>query len=610
MSYPKSPTEILSQVFGYKTFVGKQNEIIDHVLSGKDALVLMPTGGGKSLCFQLPALIFDGVTICISPLIALMQDQVSALKNLGINAEFINSSLNYSEKKVIEDKILKNEVDLVYVSPEKLNMGDFLSLLKQSNISLFAIDEAHCVSQWGHNFRPEYTKFSSLKEDFPNVPRIALTATADEITRIDIIKNLNLENGRVFVSSFDRPNIKYIVNTKDKEKKQLLDFIKTKHENNSGIVYCISRKRVENIAEYLAGEGFNAFPYHAGMDNKTRAINHDKFIKEEGVIIVATIAFGMGIDKPDVRFVAHLDLPKSIEAYYQETGRAGRDGLPSDAWMVYGLKDIFQLRQFIENSDAAQNQKRVEHQKLNSLIGYVEAISCRRIILLDYFGEESAEKCQNCDTCNEPPIVYDATIDVQKVLSCIYRTQTERYGFGGNHIINILLGKNDEKIRRFNHDELSTFAIGQDVSEPQWRSIIRQVVILGFVDIDMQHSTLKINDEGMKILKKDGPKVELRKVILKSKASKKKSKSAAITTLTDSDDVELFSKLRALRLEFARKENMPPYIIFNDRTLNEMTISKPKSLDEMSEISGVGQHKLQKYGNDFLEIITEHRYNE
>ena len=534
----KNPQEILYKVFGYKTFRGKQQEIIEHILNGNDGLVLMPTGGGKSLCFQIPALCFEGITVVISPLIALMQDQVNALKQAGVRASVLNSTLNAEKSNLVEEQIFNNELELVYVSPERLNTEGFLNLLKKSKISLFAIDEAHCVSQWGHDFRPEYTKFSALKEIFPNVPRIALTATADELTRIDIIKNLNLENGKVFVSSFDRPNIEYTIKIKDNEKKQLLNFIKEDHRNDSGIVYCISRKRVEEVAAYLKKEGFNALPYHAGLDKKIREKNQEKFIKEDSMIMVATIAFGMGIDKPDVRFVAHLDLPKSVESYYQETGRAGRDGLPADAWMVYGLKDIVQLKQFIDSSTASPEQKRIEHQKLNTLIGYVETVNCRRRILLDYFAEELKNDCKNCDNCLEPPVTYDATVDVQKVLSCIYRTQTDRYGFGGGHIINILLGKDDEKVKKFKHDKLSTFGIGKDVSESQWKSIIRQVAILGFVEMDMQYSTLKTNLEANDVLR-GKKKVELRKFILESKAVKLKKTTPAKKALLSADaDVE------------------------------------------------------------------------
>jgi len=599
----KNPKEVLYKVFGYKSFRGKQQEIIEHILKGNDALVLMPTGGGKSLCFQIPALCFDGITIVISPLIALMQDQVNALKQLGVRASVLNSTLNPEQSKLVEEQICRNELDLVYVSPERLNTDSFLTILKKSKISLFAIDEAHCVSQWGHDFRPEYTKFSRLKEFFPNIPRIALTATADEITRVDIIKNLNLENGKVFVSSFDRPNIEYTVKIKDNEKKQLLNFIKQQHQGDSGIVYCISRKRVEEVAEYLKKEGFNALPYHAGLNTKVREKNQEKFIKNESVIMVATIAFGMGIDKPDVRFVAHLDLPKSVESYYQETGRAGRDGLPSDAWMVYGLKDIVQLMQFIEKSTASAEQKRIEHQKLNSLIGYVEAINCRRKILLDYFGEELKDDCQNCDNCLQPPVTYDATVDVQKVLSCIYRTQTERYGFGGGHIVNILLGKSDEKVKKFNHDKLSTFGIGKDVSEAQWKSIIRQVIILGFVDMDMQYSTLKTTPASNDVLR-GKQKIELRKFILEGKIKLEKPARGRKSLLTADEDLELFNELKKLRLSIAREENMPPYIIFSDKTLIEMVNFKPETLDDMAEISGVGEHKLKKYGADFLKAIN------
>ncbi|KKP40338.1 MAG: ATP-dependent DNA helicase RecQ, ATP-dependent DNA helicase RecQ [Candidatus Peregrinibacteria bacterium GW2011_GWC2_33_13] len=444
-----------------------------------------------------------------------------------------------------------------------------------------------------------------LKEFFPNVPRIALTATADEITRVDIIKNLNLENGKVFVSSFDRPNIEYTVKIKDNEKKQLLNFIKQEHRYDSGIVYCISRKRVDEVAAYLKKEGFHALPYHAGLDKKIREKNQEKFIKEESVIMVATIAFGMGIDKPDVRFVAHLDLPKSIESYYQETGRAGRDGLPADAWMVYGLKDIVQLMQFIDKSDASPEQKRIEHQKLNSLIGYVEAINCRRKILLDYFGEELKDNCKNCDNCLQPPVTYDATIDVQKVLSCIYRTQTERYGFGGGHIINILLGKDDEKIKKFNHDKLSTFGIGKEVSEAQWKSIIRQVIILGFVDMDMLYSTLRTTPAANDILR-GKRKIELRKFILEGKTKLEKPARGSKSLLTADEDLDLFNELKKLRLSFAREENMPPYIIFSDKTLIEMVNLKPETLDDMAEISGVGEHKLKKYGTAFLNVINQH----
>lgn len=438
----KSPLEVLERVFGYRAFRPGQEEIIANILKGEDTFVLMPTGGGKSLCYQIPALCLQGTAVIISPLIALMQDQVAALKESGVRAEFLNSSLSYDKEEEITQKLLNGRLDLIYVSPERLNTESFKNILKKIKISLFAIDEAHCVSQWGHDFRPEYTKFYVLKELFPEVPRVALTATADLETRNDIIKNLHLENCRIFISSFDRPNIRYIVNIKNKEKKQLLDFIKNEHPDDSGIVYCISRKRVEEITEFLNGEGFKVLPYHAGLSQKEREKNQDRFLKEESIIMVATIAFGMGIDKPDVRFVAHLDLPKSMESYYQETGRAGRDGLPSDAWMIYGLKDIVQLNNFINRSNAPEEQKKIEKRKLNLLLGYSETVSCRRKAILEYFKENyPRENCQNCDNCLNPPVTYDATIDAQKVLSCIYRIQNERFGFGAGHIIEILTGK-------------------------------------------------------------------------------------------------------------------------------------------------------------------------
>ena len=489
-----TPLGVLNKVFGYKSFRGEQENIIKYILKGNDALVLMPTGGGKSLCYQIPALCLDGVVVVVSPLIALMQDQVFALKELGVRAEFLNSTLNFAQEEEITNELLQNRLDLVYVSPERLNMESFQQILSKTKISLFAIDEAHCVSQWGHDFRPEYTKFYMLKELFPEIPRIALTATADEATRDDIIKNLHMDGCKVFISSFDRPNIRYTVQIKDKERKQLLDFIKTEHPDDSGIVYCNSRKRVEEIAEFLQKEGFNVLPYHAGLDKTVREANQDRFIKEDSVIMVATIAFGMGIDKPDVRFVAHLDLPKSIESYYQETGRAGRDGLPSDAWMVYGLKDIVQLNMFITASAASEEQKMLERRKLNALLGYVEAVSCRRKMLLEYFNEYYPTMgCGNCDNCLNPPLTYDATVDAQKVLSCIYRIKSDGFGFGAAHVVDILMGKESEKVLKFSHNKLSTFGIGKDLDARQWQSIIRQLVIMGFIDVNPEHMTLSLS---------------------------------------------------------------------------------------------------------------------
>jgi len=600
----ETPLDVLKRVFGYKSFRLEQENIIKHILEGKDTLVLMPTGGGKSLCYQIPAICSEGTCVVVSPLIALMQDQVLALKELGVKAEFLNSTLNFNDEQEIIEKLINNKLDLIYVSPERLNMESFQQILTKTKISLFAIDEAHCVSQWGHDFRPEYTKFYMLKELFPNIPRIALTATADEETRNDIIKNLHMDGCKTFVSSFDRPNIRYIVQIKDKERKQLLDFIKTHHQEDSGIVYCNSRKRVEDIAEFLEKEGFKVLPYHAGLDKKTREENQNRFIKEDSVIMVATIAFGMGIDKPDVRFVAHLDLPKSMESYYQETGRAGRDGLPSDAWMVYGLKDIVQINQFINQSTASDEQKKIEKRKLNSLIGYVESVSCRRKTILEYFKEEyQHDNCQNCDNCLNPPVVYDATIDAQKVLSCIYRLGTNNYSFGSTHIVDVLMGKENDKILKFKHNKVSTFGVGKDKDIHHWQSVIRQLAILGYIKIDPVHMSLTLTAKAAKILRSE-EKIELRQHILAPKIKKTKEKPQIIPYTMDENDNLLFKKLKTLRLEFAKAENMPPYVIFHDKTLNEMVQKRPKTIEELREISGVGEHKLNKYGESFLKAIN------
>lgn len=598
-----SPENVLNKVFGYKSFRGNQKAVIDNVLNGSDTFVLMPTGGGKSLCYQIPALCLDGMTVVVSPLIALMQDQVYTLKELGVKAEFLNSTLSEKESLDVIKRIISHDIDLLYVSPERLNMEGFQDILKQVRIPLFAIDEAHCVSQWGHDFRPEYTKFSVLKELFPNSVRMALTATADEVTRGDIIANLHLEAAQVFISSFDRPNIEYSVRVKDNEKKQLLDFIKSRHEGDSGIVYCISRKRVEAMAEFLKEKGFKVYPYHAGLSKTERERNQERFLKEDGVIMTATIAFGMGIDKPDVRFVAHMDLPKSVESYYQETGRAGRDGLASDAWMVYGLRDIVQLQSFINQSTAPEEQKRIERIKLNALIAYVESTECRRKVLLEYFSEKREGNCGNCDNCLNPPVTYDATVDCQKVLSCIYRANTSTYGFGAGHIVNILLGKEDDKILKFRHNKLSTFGIGKDTTEAQWRAVIRQLIIRGYIDMEVHYQSLKLTAKATDVLK-GLEKIELRKYILQPKEKVKKNKFKEKFGLTADEDMELFKRLKDLRMIFAKRENLPPYVIFHDRTLMEMVCLKPKTYDELREITGIGERKLEKYGLDFLKAIN------
>lgn len=601
----KNPLDVLHSVFGYSSFRGQQGEIIEHVIQGKDALILMPTGGGKSLCYQIPALCLSGTAVVVSPLIALMQDQVDTLKQLGVKASVLNSTLSSQESSDVERRMRQGELDIVYVSPERLNTENFLCLLERCKLSLFAIDEAHCVSQWGHDFRPEYIEFSRLKERFPHVPRLALTATADELTRQDIIKYLNLENGRVFISSFDRPNIRYRVMPKDNEKKQLLKFIKEEHNDDSGIIYCISRNKVMDVSDWLSKQGFNVLPYHAGLDAKTRRKNQDLFIKEDGVIMVATIAFGMGIDKPDVRFVAHLDLPKSIEAYYQETGRAGRDGLASDAWMVYGVEDIVKLWQFIKTSDSDEAHKMLEYQKLDALIGFAETVKCRRNVLLEYFGEKPDDKpCQNCDTCLEPVATFDGTVAVQKALSCIYRTGQR---FGITHLINVLLGKEEEKIKRFKHDQLSTYGIGKEYNNFQWKSIFRQIIASGLVYVDMEaFGALKLTAKSNKVLRGE-EKIDLRSDIMSKGMSKtKKDKTTRKTSFTNPDDEELFQKLRAHRMTLAKEQGVPPYIIFNDNTLIDMIIEKPRTLWEFGRISGVGETKLEKYGDSFLGIISDY----
>jgi len=602
----------LNDVFGYAEFRGAQAEIVDQIVNGGDALVLMPTGGGKSICFQIPSLIRDGVGIVVSPLIALMQDQVDALLQAGVKAAFLNSSLDANEARKVEQQLLNAELDLLYVAPERLLTPRFLSLLSQSKIALFAIDEAHCVSQWGHDFRPEYRELTILHERFPDIPRIALTATADAPTRREIIERLSLAGAKQFVSSFDRPNICYSITQKTDAKNQLLDFL-ADHRNEAGIVYCLSRKKVEATADWLCGRGFTALPYHAGLDAAIRATHQKRFLREDGIIIVATIAFGMGIDKPDVRFVAHLDLPKSVESYYQETGRAGRDGQPAHAWLAYGLSDVVSLSQMIENSDSSQDRKRLEKQKLDALLGFCETIQCRRQTLLHYFGESYENTCGNCDNCIDPPKTWNGTVSAQKALSCVFRTGQR---FGAVHLIDVLLGKKTERVSQFNHDQLTVFGVGEDQSEGQWRGIFRQLVAMGLLAVDMEgFGGLSLTETSRPVLKgersiilrqeKDPPK--------KSRQTRTDSHAAGggkLTAKKSSIEISvleepLWQALRSARMVIAKDQGVPPYVIFHDATLLEILRSKPATIGEMANVSGVGAAKLQRYGTAFIKVILE-----
>ena len=597
--------EILNSLYGYDSFRGHQADIIEHVAEGNNALVLMPTGGGKSLCYQIPSLLRDGVGIIISPLIALMQDQVGAMQQLGVKAAFLNSSLSRSEQNDIEQQLMAGQLDLLYIAPERLIQPYVLDMLGRCRLALFAIDEAHCVSQWGHDFRSDYLALSLLAERFSAIPRIALTATADIRTRKEIIERLSLEGAKAYISGFDRPNIRYAIANKTTPKKQLLAFLQHR-KSEAGIVYCLSRKKVEDTAEWLSQQGYNALPYHAGLPSQLRQTHQNRFLREDGVIIVATIAFGMGIDKPDVRFVAHLDLPKSIEAYYQETGRAGRDGQPADVWMVYGLQDVVRLQQMAQGSDGSEQFKRAERHKLDAMLGLCEVTSCRRKVLLRYFADDAPNQCGNCDNCQMPPETWDATEAAQKVLSCVYRTGQR---FGLVHVMDVLQGKENEKVLQHGHEKLSTFGIGSDTHEAQWRSVIRQLVVRGFLRVDLEgYSALQLTDLCRPVLKGE-QELHLRKEEVKApslKGSKAGSKKSAGKVQIAPEDQGLWEELRECRKYLSEEHNVPPYVIFHDATLKEMLDVMPMSGSELLTLTGVGDSKLEKYGADFIEIICRY----
>jgi ATP-dependent DNA helicase RecQ len=586
---------VLREVFGYTAFRGHQAEVIEHVAGGGDALVLMPTGSGKSLCYQIPALLRDGVGVVVSPLIALMQDQVAALAELGVRAAFLNSTLSGAQAAEVEGRVRRGELDLVYVAPERLLTSRCLELLAESRLALLAIDEAHCVSQWGHDFRPEYLQLAVLAERFAGVPRIALTATADAQTRAEIIERLRLDEARVFVSSFDRPNIRYRIVEKDEARRQLLDFIRAEHAAEAGIVYCLSRKKTDETAAFLADQGLAALAYHAGMDADTRRRHQERFQREDGIVMVATIAFGMGIDKPDVRFVAHLDLPKSVEGYYQETGRAGRDGLPADAWMAYGLQDVVQLRRMIEESEAGEAQKRIQAAKLDAMLALCETAECRRVRLLGYFGE-AAGPCGNCDSCLDPPETFDGTVAAQQLLSCVYRTGQR---FGAMHVIDVLRGEATPKVTQRDHEKLSTFGIGRSRSAREWRAIVRQCIALGLLEIDHDaYGALRLTSESRAVLKAERT-VALRAWREPRRSARVKPSQESLSGAAQ----DLFERLRAWRVEAARRHGVPAYVIFHDATLREIARTRPASLDTLRGISGIGARKLEAYGEDIVGLV-------
>ncbi|SES36832.1 ATP-dependent DNA helicase RecQ [Streptomyces qinglanensis] len=610
---------VLRKVFGYDAFRGQQEAVIDHVVAGGDAVVLMPTGGGKSLCYQIPALVRRGTGVVISPLIALMQDQVDALKALGVRAGFLNSTLDLDQRRVVEAEFLAGELDLLYIAPERLRLETTTALLERAEVSVFAIDEAHCVAQWGHDFRPDYLNLSMLGERWPDVPRIALTATATRATHQEIVQRLGLPAARDFVASFDRPNIQYRIVPKRDPRKQLLRFLKEEHEGDAGIVYCLSRNAVERTAEFLCANGVEAVPYHAGLDAGTRAAHQARFLREDGLVVVATIAFGMGIDKPDVRFVAHLDLPKSVEGYYQETGRAGRDGQPSHAWLAYGLQDVVQQRKLIESGEGDPAFQRRARSHLDAMLSLCETVRCRRGQLLAYFGQEPAEgaaelSCGNCDTCLSPPESWDGTVPAQKVLSTVVRLKRERgQKFGSGQLVDILLGRRTAKVIQFDHDGLSVFGIGTELAEGEWRSVIRQLIAQGLLEIEGEHGTLVLTDASATVLRAER-EVRMRKdpAPARSRAAGSagsrsgggSSGRAAVAAELPEEAVPLFETLRGWRAEQAREQGVPAYVVFHDATLREIAVRRPGTLGELGEITGVGEKKLATYGEGVLAALA------
>ncbi|MFE0593474.1 DNA helicase RecQ [Micromonospora echinospora] len=604
----ETPLDVLRRVFGYDSFRGFQQEVVEHVTGGGDALVLMPTGGGKSLCYQIPALLRDGVAVVVSPLIALMQDQVDALRAVGVRAGFLNSTLDPDTRRLVEAEFVAGEIDLLYLAPEALGSRATLNLLDRGRIALFAIDEAHCVAQWGHDFRPDYLALSMLHERWPGVPRIALTATATSATRTEIATRLDLTDARHFVASFDRPNIQYRIVPKREPRKQLLALLRDEHPGDAGIVYCLSRASVDKTAEFLVANGIAALPYHAGLDAATRAANQQRFLREDGLVMVATIAFGMGIDKPDVRFVAHLDLPKSVEGYYQETGRAGRDGLPSTAWLAYGLQDVVQQRKMIDTSEGDVAHRRNLAAHLDAMLALCETVRCRRGQLLEYFGQPATASCGNCDTCLHPPESWDGTVAAQKLLSTVYRLHRERnQRFGAGHCIDILLGRSNDKIVQYGHSSLSTFGIGDDLREAEWRGVVRQLLAEGLLAVEGDYGTLALTEGSAEVLGRRRTVMMRREPERPTSTGKtaKTGKGGTAAVELSPEAAPVFERLRAWRAATAKEQGVPAYVIFHDATLRQIATDAPSSLTELSGISGVGENKLAKYGEQLLAVLAE-----